>query len=203
MPNISDLPLEILELIFSHLISTPPPGRPHVRRPFLGTITGAPLRLVCRAWADALYEHYLYRRMRFSTASRSLAFIDYLGRRPQILPRAKCLYLEVENLWPFELPLTSSPPDAINSEILESLLELFSDSITTLDLKFNQFFALPSQKIKAIGRVNKLDNLQRHPQRLYGDSELTGEDATCFNSLMMEAQGFEVTSTSVTCFATV
>jgi hypothetical protein len=54
MPNISDLPLEILELVFSHPFSTPPERdltslplqqRPEDGRPFLGTITGAPLRL--------------------------------------------------------------------------------------------------------------------------------------------------------------
>ncbi|PLW46546.1 hypothetical protein PCANC_08502 [Puccinia coronata f. sp. avenae] len=86
--------------------------------------------------------------MRFSSASRPRAFIDYLGTRPRTLPRAQCLYLEVRNLWDVEDTfMSSSPQEAINPEILESLQELFSDTITTLDLKFIEFFALPSRPL--------------------------------------------------------
>jgi hypothetical protein len=89
--------------------------------------------------------------------------------------------------------LTSRGHCTSNSEILESLLELFLDSIITLDLKFLKFFTLPSQTIKAIGQIENLENLQLHPQSLFIPSELAEANRTSasFNLLMMEAQGLK------------
>jgi hypothetical protein len=90
--------------------------------------------------------------------------------------------------------LTSRGHCTSNSEILESLLELFLDSIITLDLKFLKFFTLPSQTIKAIGQIENLENLQLHPQSLFIPSELAEANRTSasFNLLMMEAQGLKL-----------
>jgi hypothetical protein len=102
MPRISDLPLEILELIFSHLISISPhlrSGYHRLHRAYFEAPSAAYLRLVCRAWADWLYEHHLYRTLTFDSAHRSLAFIELIGRRSsRMLPRAKCQDLEVDYL---------------------------------------------------------------------------------------------------------
>ncbi|PLW47729.1 hypothetical protein PCANC_11450 [Puccinia coronata f. sp. avenae] len=195
MPNILELPREIMEFIFRHIITsnTPTRRRNPLHYSLSVEITAAPLRLVCRAWANMLYEHHLYRTLVFSSASQSSAFIDYLGRRPRNLPRPKCQYLVVEYIWPFEYAPQSGIPNTINSEVLESLLELFSDSVITLDLNFLEYFALPSQTIKAIGRINKLENLRLGAQFYFDASELDEpeEDPACFNSLMMQAQGLK------------
>lgn len=99
----------------------------------------------------------------------------------------KCQYLRVANIWTSEHPPQSGKQDTINAHILESLLELFLDTIITLELKFHEFFSLPCQTIKAIGRINYLDKLQLV---LFGiPSGLAAADTSSFNALMMEAQG--------------
>ncbi|PLW26131.1 hypothetical protein PCASD_24687 [Puccinia coronata f. sp. avenae] len=163
--NILDLPREILELIFSHLVTTPTKWGHPLHRASFEAYTAAHLRLVCRAWADWLYEHHLYRTLTFDSASQSLAFIDYLGRRSRKLPRAHFQYLEVDFIWAYHHPPQSPQRDMINPDILETLLELFSDTIVTLDLKFVDFFTLPTQTIKAIGRLTNLYNLHLNLSR--------------------------------------
>ncbi|PLW25725.1 hypothetical protein PCANC_25926 [Puccinia coronata f. sp. avenae] len=189
MSNILDLPREILELIFSHLVTTPTKWGHPLHRASFEAYTAAHLRLVCRAWADWLYEHHLYRTLTFDSASRSLAFIDYLGRRSRKLPRAHCQYLEVDFIWAYHHPPQSPQRDMINPDILETLLELFSDTIVTLDLKFVDFFTLPTQTIKAIGRLTNLYNLHLNLSRWpSGDLTFNEADPACFNSLILEAQ---------------
>ncbi|PLW58893.1 hypothetical protein PCANC_00433 [Puccinia coronata f. sp. avenae] len=159
MPTILDLPQELLELVFSHLVNTPtlirhPGYRPHS----VACIVGS-LRLVCRAWADWLYEHHLYHTLSFTSSTQSLAFIDYLGKRSRKLPRAKCQYLRVGSITTGDGPAPLSPTTWISAETLESLIDLFSDTIVTLDLTFVVFFTLPSQTINALGRIKQLHNL--------------------------------------------
>ncbi|PLW25722.1 hypothetical protein PCANC_25921 [Puccinia coronata f. sp. avenae] len=96
MQNILELPQEIIELVFSELISST--WAPHSYK-----IIG-PLRLVYRAWVDWIYAHHLYRQLRFGSASQALAFIDHFGRRSRIVLRAKCQYLQVANIWTSEHP---------------------------------------------------------------------------------------------------
>jgi hypothetical protein len=193
MPQILNLPQEIHERIFSHLIIPPMISWHHIgpayRSPFL-VCAIARLRLVCRPWADWLYEHHLYRTSSFHNASKSMAFIDYQNRRSKVLTRAKCQYLEVDFLWNREDP--PQAPHQISSEILEKLLQIFSDSIVTLDLKFADSFTLPCQTIKAIGRIKNLRDLRldiaRWPSR---DLNFVDANHGCFHSLMMEAHGLK------------
>ncbi|PLW48113.1 hypothetical protein PCASD_03610 [Puccinia coronata f. sp. avenae] len=152
MPQILDLPQEIHERIFSHLIIPPMISWHHIgpayRSPFL-VCAIARLRLVCRPWADWLYEHHLYRTSSFHDASKSMAFIDYQNRRSKVLTRAKYL-------------------------------------------KFVDFFTLPCQTIKAIGRIKNLRDLRldiaRWPSR---DLNFVDANHGCFHSLMMEAHGLK------------
>ncbi|PLW05625.1 hypothetical protein PCANC_25924 [Puccinia coronata f. sp. avenae] len=190
-----DLPEEIIGRVFSHLITPPLPWGHSAFRQTLVACTIGRLRLVCRAWADWLYEHHLYRVLSFENASRALAFIDLLGRRSNMLPRAKCQYLEVDYLWTDEDPpqisqLTQN--EMIGSVILESLLGIFSDTIITLDLKFVDFFTLPSQTIQAIGRLKNLQNLRLDiSQWPSGDSAFMEAHPACFDSLLTAARGLK------------
>ncbi|PLW58899.1 hypothetical protein PCANC_00435 [Puccinia coronata f. sp. avenae] len=197
MPTILDLPREIFELVFSHLIDMSTPQDYPSRRSGVSKSAAASLRLVCREWEGWLFAHHLYHSLRFSTASRLSAFIDHLNRRSSRLPHATCEHLEVINLWSVEKPPQARPRDAINSEILESLLELFSDTIITLHIIFVDIFTLPSQTIKAIGRVKDLTNLKLKTLALFSGSESSAADPACLHSLMMEAQSLKSLQVSV------
>ncbi|PLW20384.1 hypothetical protein PCANC_12773 [Puccinia coronata f. sp. avenae] len=207
MRNILDLPQEILERIFSHLIiSSIHPSIPVFRSPFEARELGC-LRLVCRAWADWIYVHHLYRTKRFGSASRSLAFIEHLKSRSAILPRAKCQCILVINLWPFRHPPHQSvplPEDAMTMKILVKLLELFSDTILMLGLDMLQAFTLPRETIQAIARIPNLCDLHLDVQELYDDQGSTDSDDStgssismelinpaCFHSLIMQLQGLK------------
>ncbi|PLW23711.1 hypothetical protein PCASD_08676 [Puccinia coronata f. sp. avenae] len=61
----------------SHISSVLPhlrSGYHRLHRAYFEAQSAAYLRLVCRAWADWLYEHHLYRTLTFDSALRSLAF---------------------------------------------------------------------------------------------------------------------------------
>jgi hypothetical protein len=192
MSKILDLPEELFEVIFTLLITTPTRWAHALQRASFVACTAARLRLVCRQWADWLYQHQLYRTLTFDSASRSLAFIDSLRGRSTLMPRAKCQYLEVDFLWSSPHPPRSGQHDMITSDILESLVGLFSDTICTLDLKFVDFFTLPTRTIEAIGRMESLDNLHLDLSRWpSGDLGLPPPDPICFNSLLLEAQGLK------------
>jgi hypothetical protein len=196
MANISELPQEILDLIFQYIIaaSRPTRGRPWVHHHGVVLYRAGPLRLVCRTWADWLYQHHLYHSLSFSSTSQSLAFIDHLQTRSRTFPRPHCENLRVANIWTCDQDVPQSRPqlDKINSEILESFIEVFSSSITTLHLHFMHFFTPPTQTIKAIGRVKNLNDLKLNLYLITRSaSEVTAEESACFNSLMMEAQGLK------------
>ncbi|PLW50076.1 hypothetical protein PCANC_08206 [Puccinia coronata f. sp. avenae] len=196
MANISELPQEILDLIFQYIIaaSRPTRGRPWVHHHGVVLYRAGPLRLVCRTWADWLYQHHLYHSLSFSSTSQSLAFIDHLQTRSRTFPRPHCENLRVANIWTCDQDVPQFRPqlDKINSEILESFIEVFSSSITTLHLHFMHFFTPPTQTIKAIGRVKNLNDLKRNLYLITRSaSEVTAEESACFNSLMMEAQGLK------------
>ncbi|PLW15350.1 hypothetical protein PCANC_13696 [Puccinia coronata f. sp. avenae] len=196
MANISELPQEILDLIFQYIIaaSRPTRGRPWVHHHGVVLYRAGPLRLVCRTWADWLYQHHLYHSLSFSSTSQSLAFIDHLQTRSRTFPRPHCENLRVANIWTCDQDVPQFRPqlDKINSEILESFIEVFSSSITTLHLHFMHFFTPPTQTIKAIGRVKNLNDLKLNLYLITRSaSEVTAEESACFNSLMMEAQGLK------------
>ncbi|PLW26295.1 hypothetical protein PCANC_22638 [Puccinia coronata f. sp. avenae] len=204
MPAITDLPQELLELIFFHLIITPTlshhPGYP---------------------------QHPAACTVGHLRSTQSLAFTDFLGRRSKTLPRAKCQYLIVDMIWIYderpdpESPRSdspqwgspksessrsvSSPTNLISSEILEKLLQLFSDTIITLDLIFVNLFRLLNQTIKAIGKIKHLDESVASEEGTHSeDSDASGEGThsedsdisieahpSWFNLLMMGAQGLK------------
>ncbi|PLW14608.1 hypothetical protein PCANC_20410 [Puccinia coronata f. sp. avenae] len=82
----------------------------------------------------------------------------------------------------------------INWEILKKLLDLFSDTLITLDLKFVNVFTLPSHPIKAIGRIKSLQTLRLdlawpHPTQL--GTAVATDHPSCLNRLLVEAQSLK------------
>lgn len=210
MPTIMDLPQELLELVFEHLIA-PYLGPLHEQgyRPNSVALTVSRMRLVCRAWAAWLFEHHLYQTLWFQSSTTLLAFLDHLqSRRSPMLPRPKCRYLMVFSLWTHDQRNLVEPPrsDLITPEILESLILLFSDSIITLHLGFVDFFGLPSQTIKAMGQIKNLctlrldpdsDNLDKDNTYWWDDDDEEWDvsmeaNATCLNSLLTQAQALKL-----------
>ncbi|KAI9624702.1 hypothetical protein KEM48_008746 [Puccinia striiformis f. sp. tritici PST-130] len=180
MPNILDLPWHVFEVIYKHL---PKDGvflwtmfsneTQDISVPGTKTMTGK-LRLVCRQWADWLYVHHLYRTLSFEDGNRAMRFIIHqITRRSKSFPRARCRSLQVINIltWgppPLD-PATQHPMarammrkrgEVITFEILEALIELFSDSICELDLRFWNVLSLPTRTIGTIGRIENLHTLR-------------------------------------------
>ncbi|OAV96325.1 hypothetical protein PTTG_06320 [Puccinia triticina 1-1 BBBD Race 1] len=201
MPNILDLPWEIFEGIYKHVIED---GDSYLWAMWTGARDSPPgtrtmtakLRLVCRQWADWLYVHYLYHTITFGSASRALRFTkDQIARRSKNLPRARCHSLQVIEILTWGPPpvdkntpglgismklakaRTRKPNDTITSEILEGLIELFTDSIVKLNLRFWHVMSLPASTIEKIGRIENLrtmtlghelpETLPGPPQPLY------------------------------------
>ncbi|KAA1138988.1 hypothetical protein PGTUg99_032664 [Puccinia graminis f. sp. tritici] len=180
MPDVLDLPWHVFEVIYKNLtkdgdfswpiFSNQPQSAPGTRS------TTGKLRLVCRQWADWLYVHHLYRTMTFESASRAMRFIvNQITRRSKSLPRARCQHLQVLGIltWGpapphqgsqrssgFSLASRRKPEDTITFEILEALVELFSDTIVELNLRFWNVMSLPSRTIGTIGRIENLRALR-------------------------------------------
>ncbi|PLW37602.1 hypothetical protein PCASD_09028 [Puccinia coronata f. sp. avenae] len=68
--------------------------------------------------------------------------------------------------------------------ILESLLDLFFNTVTTLQLDFAGLFRLPSQTINAIGQIRGLQNLRINAL----SSAKPMDQPSCFERLIMETQ---------------
>ncbi|KAI7956588.1 hypothetical protein MJO28_003683 [Puccinia striiformis f. sp. tritici] len=173
MPNILDLPWHVFEDVYQELTKDGASIFTRESRdsaPSAKAITGI-LRLVCRQWADWLYENYLYRTMSFEDGIRATHFIAHqVTRRSKNLSRARCRSLQVINI------LTWGPPpphhsggqpagvramrrkrgEVITFETLEALIELFSDSICELDLRFWNVLSLPTRTVQTIGRIENL-----------------------------------------------
>ncbi|KAA1109549.1 hypothetical protein PGTUg99_019545 [Puccinia graminis f. sp. tritici] len=193
MANILDLPREIFERIFMHLITTDWEWGHELNRADCIAYVACHLRQVCRRWADWLYESHLYHTLTFNSASTAIAFANHIRERSKLLPRAKCQYLEIDHFWPWKhLPGHAYNHNEITSEALEVLIDLFSDTIVTLGLKFIEFFTLPSETIEAIGRIKNLRNLtfelSRYPS---GMDEFPPTDPDGFNTLLMATRGLK------------
>ncbi|KAH9470285.1 hypothetical protein Pst134EA_007550 [Puccinia striiformis f. sp. tritici] len=187
MKTIVDLPLEVLEVIIDELAqkdrsqwnsSTPDisgevqSGRKMVQN----------LRLVCRKWADWIYVHHLYREMIFGDITRTCHFIRHIANRPSHLPRAKIKNLRLICIWtrgprpPLYHHETENDPALygiwrsrqwINSHLVASLVELFSDTIFELELSFWNILSFPERTLKAIGSIENLHTLKiGHERRL-------------------------------------
>ncbi|KNE91297.1 hypothetical protein PSTG_15279 [Puccinia striiformis f. sp. tritici PST-78] len=100
MANILDLPFEVLDIIFEYLFCIEPQVEllpKHTR------IIAAKLRLVCRNWADWLFENHLYKKIdiRGDTAYRKIELIDHLTNRSTSLAQTQCHYLKTTDLRPY------------------------------------------------------------------------------------------------------
>ncbi|KAA1084423.1 hypothetical protein PGT21_027524 [Puccinia graminis f. sp. tritici] len=184
MASIRDLPKEIIALIITHLIRSPLRWVFESHRDAIAAKTAAQLRLVCRKWAACLYEDHLYRTLRFKSASRSVAFINYFRGRSQLLPRPRCQRLIIHRIWTEKPRSRDSRLDIITSPIMDSLIELFTDTIVTLDLRFVDFMNLPMQTIHCIQRAERLQNLHLRLLRSTYE-ELLVPNPDCFNSLVV------------------
>ncbi|WAQ82793.1 hypothetical protein PtA15_3A157 [Puccinia triticina] len=172
MAKILDLPWHVFEVIYKYVIKEGDSylwlmlsGQAEESPPGARTKT-AKLRLVCRQWADWLYVHYLYRTITFGSASRTMRFIiNQITRRSKHLPRATCHNLQVTDILNWGPPpreeeaLGAWTDDTITFEILEALIELFSDTIVHLNLRFWNVMSLPARTIETIGRIENLRTL--------------------------------------------
>ena len=190
MPTILDLPRETIELIYKHLITTPTQWL-HVTYPnALASSTAACLRLVCRQWAEWLYEHHLYRGLKFSSADRTEAFVRHIYGRPPSLPRARCQHLVIDRIWAVHPPPNAGQQDMMDSEILQYLIDLFSDTIITLDLQFVDYPSLYLEDMAAIGRIENLRDLHIDISSTpSGDQLWPSTHPEIFNDLMVATQG--------------
>ncbi|PLW12346.1 hypothetical protein PCANC_23429 [Puccinia coronata f. sp. avenae] len=175
MRSLVDLPWNVVEIIFNHaekdsnfLWRMLTGGTDH--GPGKRTVIGT-LRLVCRKWADWLYAHYLYRTMVFNDASRAADFIAEINNRSKQLPRARCQTIQILGILthgsapdpraqgqPFMILKKHKKP--MTSDILKSLIDLFSDTIVELNLQFWNVLSLPTQVIETIGRIENLHVLR-------------------------------------------
>ncbi|KAA1110961.1 hypothetical protein PGT21_035013 [Puccinia graminis f. sp. tritici] len=168
MRTILDLPWDLFEDIFKHLNKEAFPLNRSDSVPGTRTITGR-LRLVCRQWADWLYVNYLYRSMTFRDASQAMRFIDQTTKNPTQLPNPRCQELRI-----FGILTWGSPPSnrgsarvvsrrsgrTITPEILEALIDFFSDTVVELYLRFYNVISLSTQIIGSIGRMKNLRDLK-------------------------------------------
>ncbi|KAH9468876.1 hypothetical protein Pst134EA_009405 [Puccinia striiformis f. sp. tritici] len=159
MLTILDLPNEILELIYIHLITTPTQWLVLKYPSAVAASTAGCLRLVCRQWAELFYERHLYRGLKFSSDARTIEFIRHIRGRSKLLPRARCQHLVIDRIWAVEPRPEAAEKDLIESETLEYLLGLFSDTIVTLVLKFVDCLSLYDIDIENIGRIENLSDL--------------------------------------------
>jgi hypothetical protein len=60
----------------------------------------------------------------------------------------------------FSLEFHRKPKDTITFEILEALVNLFSDTIVKLNLRFWNLMLLPAQTIRTIGQIKNLHSLR-------------------------------------------
>ncbi|KAI9607221.1 hypothetical protein H4Q26_005737 [Puccinia striiformis f. sp. tritici PST-130] len=162
MAHILELPNDIFEIIYTYLVRINDKLEYHSCRgnPYpISMPVAARLRRVCRKWADWLYIHHLYHTLSFDSASRAMKFLNQVTRRSNLLPRAKCQHLILDGLWTAALPAQGLEPTLINSTILDTFIELFSDTIVKLNLQFLHFFSLHIRTIRLMGRIENLTGL--------------------------------------------
>ncbi|KAI9607369.1 hypothetical protein H4Q26_005888 [Puccinia striiformis f. sp. tritici PST-130] len=197
MAGILELPNELFDQIFQHLISGTPDQRSSaVSASASNRITIASnLRLVCRTWADWLYEHHLYRTLTFGEASRAMKLTTYLRRRSQFLPRARCQHLTIRGLCVWEASEHPIEREFITCRILKRLIETFSDTIVTLVIRPLHFLVLDTRTIKAIGRISNLCDLQLEGIQWHGAESVLGlppsDPNSWFNCLMGATQALK------------
>ncbi|KAI9611103.1 hypothetical protein H4Q26_008952 [Puccinia striiformis f. sp. tritici PST-130] len=183
MRTIVDLPLEVFELIIAEFLTESIESYTGVtERVGSGKRMVKNLRLVCRKWADWIYVHHLYREMIFADIDRTAHFIRHITNRPKHLPRAEIKYLRLFCIWtrgprPFlhdheddydcESYTCRSPRLWISAQMVEALIELFSDTILKLELLFWNVLSLPERTLEVIGSIKNLHTLQVGHEKCY------------------------------------
>ncbi|KNE91673.1 hypothetical protein PSTG_14893 [Puccinia striiformis f. sp. tritici PST-78] len=182
MANISNLPDEVLGLIFQDIFPKNCSGY-HDRS--IGKF-----RLVCRRWSNFLTDHYLYQTLSIRSSTQALQFI--LHQIPSLRlqfsnVRPKCKVLNVWELWTYEAPVKNH---MVTPPLLEGLIEIFHDTIVELGLGFINHLSLPTSTIQAIGRIKNLRTLRLDYEQQ--DEEIGYHHATdFFCSLLSAAQGLK------------
>ncbi|KAI7960220.1 hypothetical protein MJO29_005288 [Puccinia striiformis f. sp. tritici] len=190
MASILDLPREIVALIITQLARRTDEWFVEWHRDVFLAETAGRLRLVCRKWADWLYEDHLYRTLRFKSASRSLAFIEHLRKRSELLPHARCQHLTIKRIWPSS-HLTRKEEESWNiPSIVEPFVHLFFETIVTLELEFTNSFELPIKCIRSIQRLDRLQNLHLSFLK-WGYEKLPTPSTHCLNTLLVGARGLK------------
>ncbi|KAI7950647.1 hypothetical protein MJO29_009321 [Puccinia striiformis f. sp. tritici] len=205
MAHILELPNDIFEIIYTYLVRINDKLEYHSCRgnPYpISMPVAARLRRVCRKWADWLYIHHLYHTLSFDSASRAMKFLNQVTRRSNLLPRAKCQHLILDGLWTAALPAQGLEPTLINSTILDTFIELFSDTIVKLNLQFLHFFSLHIRTIRLMGRIENLTVLRlglSFPEWISAEDRLPmnvdprayHHDSDCLRSMIVMAQNLK------------
>ncbi|KAI7942105.1 hypothetical protein MJO28_012132 [Puccinia striiformis f. sp. tritici] len=142
MPDISDLPNEVLGLIL-HLAVAPTGYRwylnSHQQR--LAVPIGR-LRLVCRRWSHCLTEQHFNRELYIRSGTSAMRFIINEISRSRLAfsnVRPKCQVLRIGFFWTWGA-LPGRGNNMVIPSMLKRLIELFHDTIVELELEFSLTF---------------------------------------------------------------
>ncbi|KAH9465759.1 hypothetical protein Pst134EA_033452 [Puccinia striiformis f. sp. tritici] len=205
--NIPDLPNEVLELIFQAILSGDQSWYPPTHERESATPIGE-LRIVCRRWSNLITDRHLYHRLVLDNGTRAKQFINHRKASLRLSPsniRPKCQVLHVGELWTWGARpkknenFDNRDDSMVTPTLLEGLVDLFRDTIVDLELKFINYFALPTSTVRAIGRIKNLRTLQLGYENRYssGNSPTRNRrisfhhDTDLFCSLLSGAQGLE------------
>ncbi|KNF01698.1 hypothetical protein PSTG_05125 [Puccinia striiformis f. sp. tritici PST-78] len=170
MANISNLPDEVLGLIFQDIFPKNPWGD-HDKS--IGK-----LRLVCRRWSNFLTDHYLYQTLSIRSSTRALQFIIHQipSLRLQFSNvRPKCKVLNVRELWTYEAPVKNH---MVTPPLLEGLIELFYDTVVELGLGFINHLPLDGSETCA-----PYDSVMNNKMKRLAPIMLPTFSAPCFRQL--------------------
>ncbi|KAI7934172.1 hypothetical protein MJO28_017271 [Puccinia striiformis f. sp. tritici] len=206
MPDIPDLPNEVLELIFRAILSKDRPVHPTAQMRSRTPI--GELRLVCRRWSNLITDRHLYQALAIDNGTRAMQFINHRKASLRLSMsniRPKCQVLYVGELWTWgarpeeNRTLNSKDDSMVTPTLLEGLVELFHDTIVDLELEFINHFSLPTSTVRAIGRIKTLRTLKlSNEKRCSSGNSPTGDRQISFHhgtdllySLLSGAQGLE------------
>ncbi|KAH9458175.1 hypothetical protein H4Q26_014842 [Puccinia striiformis f. sp. tritici PST-130] len=204
MAKITDLPLEVLQVIFHHFslslykaekaekeeaefLDSDRTSEDEISFRASGIDEQAYLptyhhlaahRVGCLRLVCRRWAKFLYDTMYFGltfySTSQAVAFAKYARKNPQCLRRIKCRYLMFHNV-----------PEAITYKAMRMVIRLLSQTIDTLHIVFSELAAaLSDQTVEAIGGMPRLRIL-----KLSNDRYQENEAPVCANALVKAAQG--------------
>ncbi|KAI7951839.1 hypothetical protein MJO28_007523 [Puccinia striiformis f. sp. tritici] len=207
MPSISDLPNEVLQLIFETILSKNEPWYPQTSENKWAKPIGES-RLVGRRWSDLLTDRLLYQTLAIDNGTRAKQFINHRKASLRLSSsnvRPKCQVLHVGELWTWgarpveKKSRVSKDNSVVTPPFLEGLIELFHDTIVDLELEFINYFTLPTSSVRAIGRITNLRTLRLcYDKRFASGNVPVGDRRISFHhdidllcSLLSGAQGLK------------